>query len=78
LRIGSLINEALKKEANYTRIIFIDINMPPREGHILKKNWFKTLGATLNKIEREGVDGKPCPPAYTFFTNHPNHYIGHP
>lgn len=76
LRIGNLINEALKKEADHTRIIFIDINMPPREGATFKKNWFKTLGATLSQIERNGVDGKPCPPAYIFFTNHPYHYVG--
>lgn len=77
LRIGNLINEALKKEASHTRIIFIDINMPPREGAILfEKDWFKQLAKTLSKIERNGVDGNPCPPAYTFFTNHPCHYIG--
>jgi SEC-C motif-containing protein len=76
LRIGNLINEALKKKANHARIIFIDINMPPSEGITFGKNWFKTLGATLSRIERDGVDGKPCPPAYTFFTNHPHHYVG--
>ncbi len=76
LQIGNLINNALKKEAGHTRIIFIDINMPPREGAIFEKNWFKKLAKTLSKIERNGVDGKPCPPAYTFFTNHPHHYVG--
>lgn len=76
LRIGNLINEALKKEADHTRIVFIDINMPPQESTTFEKSWFKTLGATLSQIERNGVDGKPCPPAYTFFTNHPYHYVG--
>ena len=76
LQIGNLITNALRKEAGHTRIIFIDINMPPREGAIFEKDWFKQLGKTLSKIEKNGVDSKPCPPAYTFFTNHPYHYIG--
>jgi len=76
LQIGNLVNNALKKKADHTRIIFIDINMPPREGSIFEKNWFDQLGKTLTKIERDGVDGKPCPPAYTYFTNHPYHYVG--
>ncbi len=52
------------------------MNMPPKEGAIFEKNWFEQLEKTLSKIERNGVNGKPCPPAYTFFTNHPCHYIG--
>lgn len=76
LRIGNLINEALRKDADYTRIIFIDINMPPEGGAVFEKDWFKTLGTTLTKIERNGIDGHPCPPAYIFFTNHPYHYVG--
>jgi len=76
LRIGTLINEALRKEADYTRIIFIDINMPPEEGAVFEKGWFKTLASRLNQIESNGIDGNPCPPAYTFFTNHPYHYVG--
>ncbi|MBZ0109259.1 MAG: SEC-C domain-containing protein [Candidatus Scalindua rubra] len=76
LRIGNLINNALKKEAAYTRIILIDVNMPPEEGKVFEKDWFKKLLPTLDKIEKKGIDGKPCPPAYVFFTNHPYHYVG--
>jgi hypothetical protein len=75
LRIGNLINDALKKEAIYTRIIFIDINMPPKEGVVFKKPWLKTLLPKLTEIESKGLNGTPCPPAYIFFTNHPYHYV---
>lgn len=76
LRIGNLINNALKKEAAYTRIILIDVNMPPEEGKVFEKDWFKKLLPTLDKIEEKGVEEKPCLPAYVFFTNHPYHYVG--
>ena len=76
LRIGNLINNALKKEAAYTRIILIDVNMPPEECKVFEKNWFKKLLPTLDKIEEKGVEEKPCPPAYILFTNHPYHYVG--
>ncbi len=76
LRIGNLLNNALKKEATYTRIIFIDVNMPPKEGKVFEKDWFKKLPSTLDKIEKKGIEGKPCPSAFVFFTNHPYHYVG--
>ena len=75
LRIGNLINNALKKEAKHARIIFIDVNMPPQEGNVFEKDWFKKLPSVLEKIEKNGIEGKPCPPAYVFFTNHPYHYV---
>jgi hypothetical protein len=40
LRLGNLINGALRKDADYTRIIFIDINMPPEAGTVFEKDWF--------------------------------------
>ena len=75
LQIGSLLNNALKKEAGYTRIVFVDVNMPPREGLLFEKNWFPQLKSTLDKIEMNGIANKPCPPAYIFCTNHPQHYV---
>jgi uncharacterized protein YchJ len=76
LRIGNLINEALSKKADFVRVIFIDINMPPQEGIVFKKPWMKTLFSKLNEIESKGIAGNNCPPAYVFFTNHPYHYVG--
>lgn len=76
LRIGNLINEALRKEADYTQIIFIDINMPPKEGIVFEKHWFRTLLSKLNEIDSKKINGKHCSPAYIIFTNHPYHYMG--
>ena len=76
LRIGTLLRSALKKEAAHTRIVFIDINMPPEEGGPFDKRWFKSLMDEIKRVETDKIDGKPAPPAYLFFTNHPHHYVG--
>jgi hypothetical protein len=78
LRIGNLLRSALKKEAAHTRIVFIDINMPPeRDGtRPFDARWFKSLMSEVSKVEKDGVDGKSTPPAYLVFTNHPYHYVG--
>lgn len=76
LRIGSLLRNALKKEASNLRIVFIDINMPPEEGGPFDRRWLKSLKAEVSKVEKEKINGDLFPPAYLFFTNHPHHYVG--
>lgn len=76
LRIGGLLRNALKKEASHPRIVFIDINMPPKEGGPFDRSWFKSLMAEVSKVEKENTNGAPFPPAYLIFTNHPHHYVG--
>lgn len=76
LRIGKLLRSALKKEAAYTRIVFIDINMPPEEGGPFEKKWLKGLMNEVSKVEKDHLDNKSTPPAYLIFTNHPYHYVG--
>lgn len=76
LRIGKLLRSALMKEASHTRIVFIDINMPPAEGRTFEKKWMKGLMKEKNKVETDIINGKPSPPAYIYFTNHPYHYVG--
>jgi uncharacterized protein YchJ len=76
LRIGNLLRNALKKEADHTRIVFIDINMPPEEGGPFERRWFKGLMNEVSKVEKEDLDNKPAQPAYLVFTNHPYHYVG--
>ncbi len=76
LRIGNLLRSALKKEADHTRIVFIDINMPPEEGGPFERRWFRGLMNEVSKVEKEDLDNKPAPPAYLIFTNHPYHYVG--
>lgn len=76
LRIGALLREALKKKVPHSRMVFIDINMPPEEGGAFDKRWFRRLMAEVGKVERENTAQEPVPPAYLFFTNHPYHYAG--
>ena len=76
LRIGKLLNNALKKHANHERIVFLDVNMPPSEEKLFKVNWFNPLVKIIGKVEKDQIaDGKEVP-AYLFFTNHPAHYAG--
>lgn len=76
IRVGGLLRSALKKKASNSRIVFIDINMPPEEGGLFDKKWFRSLMDEVKKVEEDKIDDNPAPPAYLFFTNHPNHYVG--
>ncbi|MEW6388340.1 MAG: SEC-C metal-binding domain-containing protein [Thermodesulfobacteriota bacterium] len=76
LRIGGLLRTALKKEALHTRVVFIDLNMPPEEGGPFDQRWFKSLLDEIDRVEKEGLTGEKAPSAYLFFTNHPYHYVG--
>ncbi|MFH0975878.1 MAG: SEC-C domain-containing protein [Spirochaetota bacterium] len=76
LWIGTLLRDALKKSASYPRIIFIDVNMPPEKGEVFKKSWVDGLMKEVSRVEVDIISGVPCPPAYLYFTNHPNHYVG--
>jgi hypothetical protein len=71
VRIGSLFNSALAKNANHTRVVFIDINTrddatgmeePPYMGKALRR---------LSSFEGQLLNGQPRPPAYVFVTNTP-------
>lgn len=77
LRIGNLLRNALRKEAAHTRIVFIDINMPPtsRDVRPFQTRWFKSLMNEISRVEADTLDGKPTAPAFLFFTNHPYHYV---
>jgi len=79
LRIGNLLRSALRKEASFTRVVFIDINMPPEKGSTagpFEAKWFKSLISEVSRTENDFIDGKEAPPAYLIFTNHPYHYVG--
>jgi len=78
LRVGNLLRSALKKQAAHTRIVFIDINMPPEKDGIIvfQARWFRSLWSEISKVEKEGIAGNPTPPSYLLFTNHPYHYVG--
>jgi len=75
-RIGQLLNDALKKHADFARIIFIDVNMPPEEERNFKISWFNPLVKIIGQIEVQQKKENSIKPAFLFFTNHPYHYIG--
>lgn len=73
--VGNQLHEALKKEANHTRVVFIDINLPDE---ITDENNLSFFNETLNGLrgreDKMKIDGIPAPPAYVFLTNHPYQY----
>lgn len=75
-RIGQLLNDALNKRADFTRIIFIDVNMPPEEERDFKISWFNPLVKIIGQIETQQKKENSIKLAFLFFTNHPYHYIG--
>jgi hypothetical protein len=72
LGIRGLLLDALGKDAPYTRIVYIDINMPPEGANTFESSWFSELATEITNLESEGYSI----PAYIFFTNHPYHYVG--
>ncbi|MCB9978536.1 MAG: SEC-C domain-containing protein [Rhodospirillales bacterium] len=74
-RVHRHLHRALKKKANHTRVIFIDVNVPDDENKEIEDAWLKSALQTVRKAEDEiKIDGQPAPPAYVFLTNHPYEY----
>jgi SEC-C motif len=74
LRVGRQLYSALDKDANFERLIFIDINRP---AGATKEEVGKLLDRAVAIVKRsEGmlVCGQPAPPAYVFLTNYPDQY----
>lgn len=75
LDIGSQLRSALAKDANYERLVFIEMNtaeqMTGEDGDELVTKILEVLES------REGlkVDGMPAPPAYLVVTNNPYAYF---
>lgn len=73
-RLGRQLNKALAKQANHTRIVFIDINLPD---DAVEADVPKRLDTALNDLRAfEGrlINDKPLPEAYLFVTNTPWHH----
>ena len=73
-RIGRQLNRALSKQANHTRIVFIDINIndDTHNDEILRR--LDSARLRLRTFEGRIVNGKPLPSAYIFITNNPWHH----
>ncbi len=72
--ITSLLVAALRKNALHERLVFIDINVPPSEAHILESGWFDRLGSQVKRLE-QNPQTSGLPGAIVFFTNFPYHYM---
>jgi hypothetical protein len=73
-RLGQKLNRALAKQANYTRIVFIDINIPDDAIETdISAHLISSL-ADLRAFEGRIINGQPLPNAYLFVTNTPWHH----
>jgi len=70
-RIGHLFNGALAKNANHTRVIFIDINLRDDATDDTSPTFLGKAFARLRSLEGQVLNGEPTPPAYVFVTNSP-------
>jgi hypothetical protein len=70
------LQNALLKEADYDRVVFIDVNMPPHKGQTFEATWVSAVPDQLKKLEDSQSADNPYPSAFLFFTNHPYHYVG--
>lgn len=70
-RIGRLFNDALSKNANHERIIFIDINMRDVASDDQLPPYLEKALRRLRSFEGQPLNHKPRPPAYVFVTNTP-------
>ncbi|MGH8545613.1 MAG: hypothetical protein ACREX3_18715 [Gammaproteobacteria bacterium] len=73
--VSRLIRGALRKRADYPRIIFTDINVPKEDREPFQSDWFFRIANQLKALEESQGD-RPYPPAFVFFTNQPDHYVG--
>jgi len=63
--------KALKKDLPYTRVIFIDLNVPQNIGSTGRLEWLDEVIKRIRSHEDDLINKQPAPPAYVFITNHP-------
>lgn len=74
LRIRDKIFKALKKDVLWSRVIFVDVNIPdiakPDNG-----GWLNDVVEAIETAEHDlRIKGNLAPPAYLFIMNHPFHF----
>lgn len=73
-RLGRQLNRALRKDANYPRVVFIDINIPDVTKTNASPDRLQAALRDLRSFEGKQLNGKPLPDAYIFVTNTPWHH----
>jgi hypothetical protein len=80
-RLGRLLQKALRKSANYPRIVFLGIDVPDVHGGDADKvpYYLARALADLRRFEGRLLNGNPLPPAYLVVTNRPyDHNLDNP
>jgi hypothetical protein len=73
--VGDQLCRALRKEAHYTRVVFIDINVPDEASNKEEASYLQEALDGLRRMETSlKIHGAPAPAAYVFVTNHPYQY----
>ena len=72
--VGNQLYAALTKEANHTRIVLIDINLPNDAEKAIEAWRDDVLSGIAGREGGLTIRGEPAPPAYVLVTNHPYHY----
>lgn len=73
-RLGRQLNRALAKQANHTRLVFIDINVPDAAADTDVPAHLRSALTDLRAFEGRIIKGKPLPEAYLLVTNTPWHH----
>lgn len=74
LDVGNQLYNALCKDANHSRIVLIDVNVPEEQADTEEK-WLGELVPAIKSREATlKINGEAAPPAYVIITNHPYHY----
>lgn len=76
-RLGRQLNRALAKQADHTRIVFIDINIPDNTNGTEVPAYLRRALADLRAFEGRIINGKPLPNSYLVVTNTPWHHHIH-
>ncbi|MBU2621992.1 MAG: SEC-C domain-containing protein [Proteobacteria bacterium] len=70
--IGDQLYRALKKRADHPRVVFIELNSPPRVNNNEVTDFVRQISDHLRELEeRLFIKGNPAPAAYIFLTNFP-------
>ncbi len=74
--ISDQLYKALRKDAKYRRVVFIEMSMPDRNDGQANVDFMESAVQSLrNKELKLTIAGQPAPEAYVFITNHPYHFL---
>ena len=74
--LNDAIAKANEKPITQPYVIFIDLNLPPSQGSVFEKPWFREVKQRVERQLGEATPSKPDAFNMVVFTNHPLHYGG--